>query len=46
DVDQQMELARQYRVMSIPTFLVFKDGEMAQRAMGAMTKDELVNLLK
>ena len=26
DVDQEPELARQYRVMSIPTFLVFKDG--------------------
>ena len=26
NVDEQMELARQYRVMSIPTFLVFKNG--------------------
>ncbi len=46
DVDEQMELARQYRVMSIPTFLVFKNGEMVRREMGARSKAELLDLLK
>ena len=44
DVDQEPELARQYRVMSIPTFLVFKDGEVAKRDMGVMSKEELEGL--
>lgn len=46
DVDQEPELARQYRVMSIPTFLVFKDGEVVKRDMGAKPKQELLDLLK
>lgn len=45
DVDQEPELARQYRVMSIPTFLVFKDGEGVKRDMGVMSKDELEGLI-
>ena len=45
DVDQEPELARQYRVMSIPTFLVFKDGEVVKRDMGVMSKDELKCLI-
>lgn len=44
DVDQEPELARQYRVMSIPTFLVFKEGEVAKRDMGVMSKEELEGL--
>ena len=40
------ELARQYKVMSIPTFLVFKNGEMVKRDMGYKPKDELLDLLK
>ena len=39
DVDQE------YRVMSIPTFLVFKDGEVVKRDMGVMSKDELEGLI-
>ena len=46
DVDDQPELARQYRVMSIPTFLVFRDGEVVKRDMGAKPKHELMELLK
>ena len=45
NVDEQMELARQYRVMSIPTFLGFKDGEVVKRDMGVMSKDELEGLI-
>ena len=46
DVDDQPELARDYRVMSIPMFYVFKDGEVASRAVGAQEKDELIAMLK
>ena len=44
DVDQEPELARQYRVMSIPTFLVFKEGEVGNRDMGVMSKEEVEGL--
>ena len=46
DVDDQPELARKYHVMSIPTFLVFRNGEVAKRYMGAMPKEQLMELLK
>ncbi|MDY2614626.1 MAG: thioredoxin [Lachnospiraceae bacterium] len=46
DVDENPDLAREYRVMSIPTFLVFKDGQMVKRDMGAKPKEELLALLK
>ncbi|MCB6415325.1 thioredoxin [Dorea acetigenes] len=45
NVDEQMELAKQYRVMSIPTLMVFKDGEMVKREMGAKSKAELLAML-
>ena len=45
NVDEQMELAKQYRVMSIPTLMVFKDGEMVKREMGAKSKADLLAML-
>ncbi len=38
NVDQNQELAGQFQVSSIPTFLLFKRGEIADRMMGAMPK--------
>lgn len=46
NVDDQMELARQYRVLSIPTFLVFKNGEVAGSMMGAQPKEKLTQLFE
>lgn len=46
DVDQEPELARQYRVMSIPTILVFKNGQVAASSVGVQSKEELEKLLK
>ncbi len=42
DIDDAMETARQYRVMSIPTFVLFKDGEVVSRTVGEQTKAELM----
>ena len=44
NVDEQPELAMQFGVMSIPTLLVFKGGEIAQKAVGARPKDALLAL--
>lgn len=46
NVDEQPELARQYHVMSIPMFFVFKDGKVVKRDMGAKSKEELLEMLK
>ncbi|MDE7172573.1 MAG: thioredoxin [Oscillospiraceae bacterium] len=45
NVDEQPELAMRFGVMSIPTLLVFKNGELAQTAVGARPKEELLALL-
>ena len=46
NVDEQMALAREYKVMSIPTFLVFKDGKVAERTLGVQEKSELEEQLE
>lgn len=45
NVDEQPELAMKFGVMSIPTLLVFKNGELANKAVGTRPKDELLALL-
>lgn len=42
DVDSQPGLARRYQVQSIPTLLLFKDGELAARIVGARGKSQLL----
>ena len=39
DVDQNSEVASQYSVFSIPTFIVFKDGKVVNQFVGAMGKE-------
>lgn len=46
NVDEQGELAQKFQVMSIPTLLVFKNGEMVQQAVGVQPKAAIVNMLK
>ena len=38
DVDQSQQIAMKFQVSSIPAFLLFKDGELADRMMGALPK--------
>ena len=46
NVDEQMELAARYGVMSIPTLIVFKDGEIANKTVGLSTMEEIEELCK
>jgi len=46
DVDDNRETAMKFRIMSIPTLLVFKDGEVVNQLVGAMPKDKLETELK
>ena len=45
NVDDQMELARRFRIMSIPTLVVIKGGEITSKAVGFRTREEILNLI-
>ncbi len=45
NVDEEPDLAARYGVMSIPTVIVFKNGEEAARSVGFKPKNELLKLL-
>lgn len=42
NVDEQQELAAQFSVMSIPTLVVMKNGEVVTKSMGAKPKDQIL----
>lgn len=46
DVDQAPDLAKKYRVMSVPTLFVIKGGETVERVSGLLSKEEIIELLK
>ena len=46
NVDEQQELAAQYRVMSIPTLILFKNGEAAAQSVGVQPKDQIEKLFQ
>jgi thioredoxin 1 len=46
DVDDNQETAGQFGVMSIPTLIVFKDGQQVDKVLGFQPKEALENLVK
>lgn len=46
DIDENPELTAQYRIMSVPTLMVFKNGEAVARNSGVISKDAILNMLK
>ncbi len=46
DVDAQPELTQKFRIMSIPTLIVFKDGKEYKKLIGLTSKEELKALLQ
>ena len=46
NIDENSDLAQEYEVMSIPTFIVFKNGKEVERVMGAQAKEKLLEMLK
>lgn len=46
DVDEIPDLARQFRVMSIPTLMVFKDGKFVKKQLGFMPLEALREFVK
>ena len=45
NVDEQPELARQFRVMSIPTLMVFRNGDLVRREVGGRSKEDILALV-
>lgn len=45
DIDKSMGLTEQYQIMSVPTFMVFKDGKTAGKTIGGQSKEELLELV-
>jgi thioredoxin 1 len=46
DIDENSGIAAQYEVLSIPTMILFKDGQMVNRMVGAMPKRKLLKELE
>ncbi|MDO5350618.1 MAG: thioredoxin [Lachnospiraceae bacterium] len=45
NVDEQMELASQFQIMSIPTLIVIKNGRIVNQAVGARSKSQILSML-
>ena len=45
NVDESSQVAMKYHVTSIPTFILFKKGEVADRVMGALPRSEFVKFI-
>ena len=45
NVDEEMELAVRFGIVSIPTLIVMKNGEVANKAVGYMPKEKILGLL-
>jgi len=45
NVDESQQVAFQYQVTSIPTFILFKNGRVADRVLGALPRSEFVRFI-
>ena len=45
DVDEEGDLAQRYGIMSIPTMILFKDGERVQQIVGARPKAQIADMI-
>lgn len=46
NVDENPELASQFRIMSIPTLILFKNGEAVKKSVGLLPKSEVLDFIK
>lgn len=46
NVDEEENLAKNFGIMSIPTLIVFKNGEQKAKSIGAVPKDAILELIK
>lgn len=46
NVDEEPELAQEYKVMTIPTLMVVKGGKVVNTSVGVIPKDEIIKMLE
>lgn len=46
NIDDEMEIAQKYGIMTIPTFMIFKNGEVMESSVGSMDQEVLEEKLK
>ena len=46
NVDEEMELAHKFGIMTIPALLVFKDGKLVNQSVGCQSLEDLQNLME
>ena len=45
DVDENNEIAARYNIMSIPTLIILKDGDVINKHTGLLSKSDLINFI-
>lgn len=45
-MDEQQELASEFQVMTIPTLVVIKNGQIQNRSMGVKPKEEILDMVQ
>ena len=45
DADSEIEMVKNFKILSVPTYIVLKDGQEVHRANGAKTKEQLQELV-
>ena len=45
NIDEEMALAKKYKIFSIPTLLVFKNGQPVQKSLGLKSREEILEML-
>lgn len=45
NIDEEQELAEEFNIMSVPTLLVIKDGEVVNQSVGTKTKNQILQML-
>lgn len=46
NIDEETALSDQFRIMSVPTLMVFKDGKAVNQSIGVISKEEIIGLVK
>ncbi|NLJ90462.1 MAG: thioredoxin [Clostridiales bacterium] len=46
NVDEEVELARNFKVMSIPTLVVIKDGQIVNKKVGVLPKQDILTMVR
>lgn len=46
DVDKNHELARNYKIMAVPTMMIFKNGEVVDKIEGLVSKEVIIKKMK